>query len=166
MATIRRLTFGGKIEIFGFARLSSQELQYHQGHFLSSFSLFRRSFCRANFFAESSMKCRMCSGPSNFCVWGSAQNLIDVALSSTHGRMDRVETALMTIFAEPISDITQSLLSFKQVQYSHIFHAKTHFCGQLKKNLRLFVCKMHFELLQSTLIQITLFLSCPSFQHF
>ena len=136
----------GKLKFFGFARLSSQELQYHQGHFLSSFSLFRRSFCRANFFAESSMKCRMCSGPSNFCVWGSAQNLIDVALSSTHGRMDRVETALMTIFAEPISDITQSLLSFKQVQYSHIFHAKTHFCGQLKKNLRLFVCKciLHF----------------------
>ena len=60
--------------------------------------------------------------------------------------MDRVETALMTIFAEPISDITQSLLSFKQVQYSHIFHAKNTFLWSIKEEFTTicFKCILHF----------------------
>ena len=94
-----------------------------------------------------------CSGPSNFCVWGSAA-LSSCRLFLTAAQLlakRTVETALMTIFEANLflGRITQTFKTQKteeEVQYSHIFHAKTHFCGQLKKNLRLFVCKciLHF----------------------
>ena len=85
-----------------------------------------------------------CSGPSNFCVWGSAAALSSCRLFLTAAQLlakRTVETALMTIFEANLRHHAKFFFQAEEVQYSHIFHAKTHFCGQLKKNLRLFVCK-------------------------